>query len=226
MATDFNTEANYFDLKGVMLVANDAEHAEEGREAGDDHGIVQTTDAEGHQIEMVAGHEVHDGGSAGMPQLDVSTYSNQIFWLVLSLVAVYFLFARIAIPRIRGTLEQRGQTIQRDLDRAAEMKMKAEEAEEAYKQALIDARAKAHEISEKTKADIQADLDAASAEADAEIAKQATASSKRIAKLQKDAEASVKDIATDVAKSLVDAIAPGAGDDKALASAVAKVLKG
>ncbi len=223
MATDMDTEANYFDLSGVVLAANDSDHAEEGHDAeaasdgehaAEDHGATHSE----------VGHDAH--GSAGMPQLDTSTYSNQIFWLVLCLVAVYFLFARIAIPRIRGTLEQRGQTIQRDLDRAAEMKMKAEEAEEAYKQALIDARAKAHEISEKTKADIQAELDEASAVADAEIAKQASASSKRIAKLQKDAEASVKDIATDVAKALVDAIAPGSSDDKALLSAVDKVLKG
>jgi F-type H+-transporting ATPase subunit b len=26
----------------------------------------------------------------GMPQLDFSTFSNQIFWLVLTLVVIYF----------------------------------------------------------------------------------------------------------------------------------------
>ncbi len=227
MATGQFTEAQIQSLSQFIQLAentNDAsaeaseDHSAQGAEHGDaaDHG------AEGH---TEASHDdAH--GSAGMPQLDTSTYSNQIFWLVLCLIAVYFLFSRIALPRIGGTIEQRAQTIQRDLDRAAEMKGKAEEAEAQYHQALADARSRAHEIAEKTKADIQADVDAATAKADAEIAKQSEASAKRIAKLQKEAEGSVEDVAKDVTKAILDALAPSASDDKAISGAIGKVLKG
>lgn len=40
----------------------------------------QTTDA---------GQAVAGAAKAGMPQLDFSTFSNQIFWLVITLVVIY-----------------------------------------------------------------------------------------------------------------------------------------
>ena len=43
----------------------------------------------------------------GMPQLDFSTFSNQIFWLVVTLVVIYFILSRIALPRIGGALADR-----------------------------------------------------------------------------------------------------------------------
>ncbi len=221
MATELQTEANYFNLDGIVLAQNDTEAA------ATDHADADHAADSGHG-EAAAHTEVHgeEHGSSGMPQLDTSTYANQIFWLVLCLIAIYIIFSRIALPRIGGTISNRVQTIQRDLDRAAEMKMKAEEAEEQYNKALADARTHAHEIAEKTKASIQSEVDAATAKADAEIAKQSESSAKRIAKLQKDAEASVQDVATDVAKAILDKMAPSVADEKAIAGAVNKVLKG
>ncbi len=225
MATENQPEANYLSLEGVQLVDNNTDETH-GAAAAEGHGDDHGADA-AHGGEAGAHTEVaHEGESGGLPQLDPSSWSNQIFWLVLCLIAIYFLLSRIAIPRIGGTIEQRTQTIQRDLDRAAEMKMKAEEAEKQYNQALTDARSRAHGIAEQTKADIQADVDAATATADAEIAKQSEASVKRIAKLQKEAEASVETVAADVTKAILDTLAPAASDDKAIADAVNKVLKG
>lgn len=230
MATGQFTEAELQSLSQFIQLADNTDaassEAAEGHEA-EEHSEAQADDAHAgdDKTEMIGHTEVHDGAT-GMPQLDTSTYSNQIFWLVLCLIAVYFLFSRIALPRIGGTIEQRAQAIQRDLDRAAEMKGKAEEAEAQYHQALADARSRAHEIAEKTKAEIQADVDAATAKADAEIAKQSSASAKRIAKLQSEAEGSVEDVAKDVTKAILDALAPAASDDKAIAGAISKVLKG
>ncbi len=228
MATGLNTEANYLELQGLLLAENETDHAaEDGDHAADaaaadgDHAA----DGDAHDAHTEVAHG-DEHGATGMPQLDFTTYSNQIFWLVLCLIAVYFLFSRIALPRIGGTIEQRAQTIQRDLDRAAEMKLKAEEAEEQYNQALVDARSRAHQIAEDTKAEIQAEVDAATAKADAEIGKQSEASAKRIAKLQKDAEASVEEISTDVTKAILEALAPSTADDKSIAGAIGKVLKG
>jgi F-type H+-transporting ATPase subunit b len=36
----------------------------------------------------------------GMPQLDFSTFPNQIFWLVVTLVAIYFILSK---SRCRGS---------------------------------------------------------------------------------------------------------------------------
>jgi hypothetical protein len=43
------------------------------------------------------------GGGPGMPQLDFSTFPNQIFWLVVTLIAIYFILTRSpAADRLRS----------------------------------------------------------------------------------------------------------------------------
>ena len=108
-----------------------------------------------------AGHGAAEAahGSGGMPQLDFSTYANQIFWLVVTLVVIYFILSRIALPRIAAVLAERQGTITNDLAAAEDLKAKAVEAETAYNQALADARAEAQRIAAETRAAIQADLD-------------------------------------------------------------------
>ncbi|MEM7440614.1 MAG: F0F1 ATP synthase subunit B', partial [Pseudomonadota bacterium] len=48
-----------------------------------------------------------DGGALGMPQLCIDWYANQIFWLVVTLVVVYFLMSRVALPRIASVIQER-----------------------------------------------------------------------------------------------------------------------
>ena len=68
----------------------------------------------------------------GMPQLDFSTFPNQIFWLVVTLIVLYLVLSRVALPRIATVLSERHGAIQRDLDKAEEMKRSAIEAENTY----------------------------------------------------------------------------------------------
>ena len=102
----------------------------------------------------------------GMPQLDLSTFPNQIFWLVVTLVVIYFVLSKIALPRIGGALAERAQTITDDLTTAEELKQKAVEAEAAYDKALAEARSEAQKIAAETRAEVQAQLDAELAKAD------------------------------------------------------------
>ncbi len=103
----------------------------------------------------------HEVAKSGMPQLDFSTFPNQIFWLVLTLVVIYFVLSRVALPRIGGTLANRKASIRADLAAAEEMKQKAMASEKAYDDALVAARAEAAKIVAAAKADIQADLNKA-----------------------------------------------------------------
>ena len=63
-------------------------------------------------------------GDAGpkLPQLDVQTYASQIFWLVVSFIVLYFLVAKVAMPRISEVLEERQERIEDDLDKAETLK--------------------------------------------------------------------------------------------------------
>lgn len=162
----------------------------------------------------------------GMPQLDFATFPNQIIWLVITLVAIYVILTQFALPRIAGALEDRHEAIADDLEKAADLKRQAEEAEEAYNEALRKARSEAQAIAAETKAKIQAELDSATAKADAEIAAKAAESEARISEIRESALKSVEDVANETAGAVVDAVLPGTADADALKSAVAAALKG
>ncbi|MEM9432447.1 MAG: F0F1 ATP synthase subunit B' [Pseudomonadota bacterium] len=164
--------------------------------------------------------------SVGMPQLDFSTFSNQIFWLVVAIVVLYFVMSRVALPRIASVLSDRQSTITNDIAAAEDLKQKALDAEAAYNQALIDARAEANRIVEETKAEIKVDLDKAIALADSEIAAKSAESEKAIDAIKASAQESAAEVARDIAQDIVSAVAPGKIDAKAITAAVNARVKG
>ena len=169
---------------------------------------------------------VDAGGSAlGMPQLCADWVPNQIFWLLVTLVAIYFILSKIALPRIAAVLSERNGTITNDIAAAEELKLKAVEAEKAYNQALADARTEAQKIAADTRAEIQAELDDAIAKADAEIAARAAESGAKIAEIRESAVQSIEDVAKEAAAEIVSALGRKA-DAGAVASAVAEQMKG
>jgi len=165
------------------------------------------------------------GQAVGMPQLDFSTWPNQIFWLLVTLVVIYLVLSRIALPRIGAVLADRKGTITNDLAAADELKQKAVEAEKAYNDALANARSEAAKIVAAAKAEIQKDLDAATAKADAEISAKAAESEKTIAAIREGAAEAVAEVARDTAGALVSALG-GSTDAKAVTAAVTARLKG
>ena len=176
--------------------------------------------------EEIVGSCVDAGGSAiGMPQLCFDWFSNQIFWLVVALVVIFFILSRIALPRIAAILAERQGTITNAIANAEDLKAKAADAEVAYNKALADARAEAQSIAAETRASIQAELDDAIAKADAEIAAKAAESEKAIAAIREGALKSVKDVAKDTAKEIVAAMG-GKADAKTVTAAVTARMKG
>lgn len=163
--------------------------------------------------------------ATGLPQLDVTTFPNQIFWLVLALVAIYLIVTRIAMPRVGGMLSERAGTITNDIATAEELRIKAREAEDAYNKALSDARTEAQKIVAEARAAIQADLDLVTAKADAEIAARAAESERRIGEIRDGALAAVETVAKDVARDIV-ATFGFAADDAAVDAAVSQRMKG
>ena len=147
-----------------------------------------------------------EAATPGMPQLDFSTFGNQIFWLVITLVIIYLILSRVALPRIAEVLAERSGTIGNDI-------------------ALTDARAEAAKIVAATKADMKAELDAAIAKADAEISKKAAESETVINNIRAAALESVEEVAKSTALTLVSVLG-GKEDAKAVDSAVSSEMKG
>ena len=163
--------------------------------------------------------------ATGLPQLDVTTFANQIFWLIITLLVLYWVVAKIALPRIGSVLSDRQGAMTGDLMAAEEFKLKAKEAEAAYDKALVDARAEANKIIAANKAEMQKELDAAIAHADAEIAARSGESEKRIGEIRASAIEDARAVARDVTETLVQTFG-GKADASLVNAAVDQRLKG
>jgi F-type H+-transporting ATPase subunit b len=160
-----------------------------------------------------------------MPQLDFSTFPNQIFWLVLTLIAIYFIMTRMALPRIGAVLAERAGTVTNDVAAAEDLRNRAKAAEAAYEKALADARSEANRIIAAAKAEMQAELDAELAKADAQIAARTAESEKVLAEIRDQAVSSVVEVARATAGEIVSAFG-GTVDEAAVRAAVDAQVKG
>ncbi len=176
--------------------------------------------------EEIAGQCVDaHGGAIGMPQLCPEWMGNQIFWLAVTLIVIFLILSKIALPRIAAILAERTGTITNDIAAAEDLKRKAVEAEDAFNKAMADAKAEASRIVAEAKAEIQADLDVEVAKADAEIAAKTAESEKAIAEIQEGAMEAVQTVAKDTAKEIVAAMGASA-DARSVTAAVNARMKG
>jgi F-type H+-transporting ATPase subunit b len=178
-----------------------------------------------HAAQTVSSCVDSHGSAIGMPQLCGEWIPNQVFWLVITLVVIFFVLSRIALPRIASVLAERTGTITNDIAAAEELKRKALEAEAAYDKALADAKAEAQAIAQKTRDGIKEELDLALAKADEQIAAKASESEKAINEIRASAVEAVGTVAQDTAEAIVVAMG-GKADAKAIAAAVANRVKG
>ena len=56
-----------------------------------------------------------------MPQLEITTYPSQIFWLVVSLLTLYLIMSRIIIPRISSVIKNRESQIKNNIHISEQM---------------------------------------------------------------------------------------------------------
>jgi F-type H+-transporting ATPase subunit b len=152
-----------------------------------------------------------------MPQLDVSTFLPQLFWLAVWFVILYLLMAKLGLPRVKATLDGRRQRLEGDLARAVALKAEAEAALAAYQKTLAEARATAQETLR------QAARQRQLAET---LAAQIEAAEQRIAAGKEAALGEIRGIATEVGGAVVEKLTGRVPDSARLAGAVGRALNG
>ena len=169
-------------------------------------------------------HGAADAASVGMPQLDFSTFPNQIFWLIITLAVIYLILSRVALPNISQVLALRANTIANNVAMADEMRKKASDAEKAYEKALQDARTEAARISADMRADIQRKLDKELEKADAQIAEKSQKAAKALSDIRDATRQNVREVATATTHEIVLAMGDKS-DKKSISNAVEKQMK-
>ena len=142
-----------------------------------------------------------------MPQLETQTYISQIFWLIVTFVPLYFILAKLALPRIRTTLEDRQNRIDQDLTRATLLSEEAEGVRAAYEQELTNARASAQEQVRKVNEAAAAAAAARHEGLSQELARDLGAAEERIAQARQQAIGNIRDLAQDLAAAAASRVA-------------------
>jgi len=144
-----------------------------------------------------------------MPQLDLSTWPPQLFWLAVTFLALYFVISRVAIPRTGGVIALRKSTIDGDLAKAKNLKDETENAVRSYEAALADAKAKAHAIALENRNELNTEIEAERAKLDAALGAKIAAAEKKVAasrdKALEDVAAMAAEIAGDIVQQLTGA---------------------
>ena len=180
---------------------------------GDVDGTLGVVVADGHGGE-------HAGG---MPQLDAGSWLAQLFWLGLIFAGFYLFLSRVALPRVATVLEERRDRIANDLDQAALLGKRGDEAVAAYEQSLAEARLRAAGIAREMRDKVSAQNEALARSLDADLAARASDAEGRIASSRASAMSSVSAIATEAAEAMVARLTGHAPNRARIEAAIARV---
>ena len=124
-----------------------------------------------------------DQQSAGLPQMDISTFPSQIFWLIVTFSILYVFMWKFVIPKLRIIIEERRDKISNDINEAEKLKSEAEEILNKYKskitssnqdavKIIAEAKKQSDEYTEKVKRDNKSKINAMIEESNIKIAEQ------------------------------------------------------
>lgn len=99
-----------------------------------------------------------DKKTEGLPQLDVSTYASQIFWLFIFFFLLHLIFSKAILPAIYATIQKRNLHIEDDRETASRLVKEAEEAQNAYEEKLQQAKIEASQIHKDIERDMAEDM--------------------------------------------------------------------
>jgi F-type H+-transporting ATPase subunit b len=173
-----------------------------------------------------AGTEAPGGKHGGFPPFNAHTFPSQLVWLAIFFVVLYVLMAKLALPRVRGVIDNRQKRIEGDLADAQKLKEQSDAAVAAYEKALADARGRAQAIATEMRERAAADTAAARKKVEDDLNTRLADAEKTIAATKQTAMSNVRGVATDAATAIIERLTGAAPNEKTVADAVAAVLKG
>ncbi len=144
---------------------------------------------------------------AGMPQLDPTYWASQVFWLAIIFSSIYFLIAKIFIPKIKSNIDAREDKIRKDIEEANLLKEEADKKLKKYNALIEEAKASAKKIISEARRKLNEDIQMKKGQNEKEIQKFKVGSSSKIGLISEEIVSNViKDIfGEDLNKSSIKA---------------------
>jgi F-type H+-transporting ATPase subunit b len=171
------------------------------------------------------GGDHHAEGSVGLPQLDVTTFPSQLFWLLVTFVFLYVIFSKKNLPEISSVLENRKNHIQNDLETAGKTRLEAEQVQNSYEESLNKAREDATNEMSSVNDEISAEAEKASNEFREHSEKEIAKAEKNLSKAKKEVLDSMDTIAAEIASEAAQKIV-GISTDVDQAKSVVQLING
>ena len=155
---------------------------------------------------MAAGDK--SGETGGLPQLDITTWPTQLFWLIITFGLGYIIISKLVIPSISSVLDERSNKISSNLNKAKDAQEEAKTALSLYEASLNDARTKAATSAAKALDDAKLET----AKRDAALSKKLAASAKKaeekLSEIKNETLSSLDDLATEISQKIISDLTP------------------
>ena len=162
---------------------------------------------------------------AGMPQLDPTTWFPQVFWLVITFSFLYIVIAKVVLPRLSESIEQRNDHISENIDEASSLKNQAEEKYQEYLKVIALAKKEAQDLMGENKKELQAEFENKKKEISKKLEEKLEEVDKEIKEFKKEAIGNINSISTEIAKELVKTVAKTNTNNTSASTIVDEVSK-
>jgi F-type H+-transporting ATPase subunit b len=146
----------------------------------------------------------HGEGGGGLPQFEFQHWFGQIVYLIFLFALLYWLMAKVFVPRLRGVIDQRAATIAEAVQTARQVQAEAAGQAAAAKAEVEAARASSRATAAAAKARVTDAANARAAEEEAVVNARIAEAETAIGKTRDAAMTNVASIASDTAAAIVE----------------------
>lgn len=144
---------------------------------------------------------VHDAAHAEIfAPFDPAYFPSSIAWTLVCFGLMYLFFSRYFLPRLGAVMEERGERIRDDLDRAQAHQQEAQEARDAFEKAQHDAKAKAQATVAKAREKAEKAIAEQTQLLDDQLAAEQESASAKLKEIQQKLQADIDEIAAQSAQ--------------------------
>ena len=146
--------------------------------------------------------------SGGLPQLDITTWPSQLFWLVVTFLIGYFLISLLVAPSISAVLENRSTKIANDLETAKQAQDNAKDVYNSYEESLREAKSQAAISVAKALEEAKAKTASRNTAVNKKMATSAKKAEARLSEIREEALSSLEDLATETSQKIIAELTP------------------
>ena len=148
-------------------------------------------------------------GAVGMPQLDFSTFPNQIFWLVVFCIVLFAIVKVFIIPRMEDIFANRRKIIEGNRAKAEEIRLRVIEIEKQIEEELRKAKSQCDDIMNNSGNNIKEQMTQALEDSKIATSQLINNAEGRLKKLREGSETAIEKISEELAKEIIKKVSGG-----------------